>query len=306
MRRLALLSMVLLGCDSAIPVGDGGTSTGTAESTSTGSLPDSTTSAPAESSSTGGPVGTTTGDAPGSTTSSIAWETEGADEGYATTGGCGFTCPQPPGPGGGFGCDFSEQDCFEGETCMPWSNDGSRTWTSLRCVPVPDDPDGLGEPCQAEGSFLSGVSSCGAGLWCGPENAVDTLNLTGVCHQLCNAGACPDGTTCVVPGMPEVGVCQELCDPLTGACPGGQACMPAGFGFACHIAELESVQNECNALAQCGPGSVCVEAPQCGDDGERCCADFCDTEAPDCPGGQSCTSLGSPLSAYDTVGFCGG
>lgn len=302
-RTLLLLGVaVSVGCtDSSVSADDTGSTgnTGPASTGTTEALPESTG------------IGTTSGPATSessddTTTSPIAWETEGADEGYGTTGACGFTCPQPPGPGSGFGCSFSDQDCGEGETCMPWDNSGGRTWNALRCVPLDADPVGLGEPCAVEGSFLSGITNCEAGLWCGPDTTQDEATNQGTCKQLCNAGPCPDGMTCVRPGFVAVGVCEPPCDPLApDACPGGQACMPAGFGFACHIAEPKSTRGDCNAYSQCAPGFACLEAPQCGE-GERCCTQLCDLTDAMCPDGQTCLDHGSPLAEYEDVGFCAG
>jgi len=295
--RFVLLSLAL-GCSSTSgsPADDTG-STGSDPSTSTDPQPGSTSVEV-----TSGTSSESSGD---STTSDIAWETEGADEGYGTTGDCGFTCPQPPGGSGGgpLECSFTDQDCGEGETCMPWDNSGGRTWNALRCVPLDGDPVGLGEPCQAEGSFLSGIDDCEAGLWCGPDAAEGQRTLQGTCKQLCNAGPCPEGTTCVVPGAVFVGVCEPLCDPLApDACPAGQACMPAGFAFACHVAAYESVESDCVAHSQCAPGSACLGAAQC--EGDSCCADLCDLSEPVCPSGQTCIDQGSPLPAYENVGYC--
>lgn len=306
-RSLIALSSLLLACSSNVADESGAETSGS----SGGGVGSSSTSGSVDPSDPGTTLPATSGGSSSgsddSTTSSIAWETEGADEGYATTSGCGFTCPQPPGGSGGnpgFECSFTDQDCGEGERCAPWANDGGSTWNALRCVPTDANPDGLGETCQVEGSHVSGVDSCDVGLWCGPEDAVDKLELSGTCHQLCNAGPCPVGETCVVPGLGGIGVCQETCDPIDGACPGTQACMPAGFGFACHVAEPKSLEGECFAASHCAAGSVCIDAPQCGDDGESCCVPYCDLDAPDCPDGQTCADFGSPLPAHENVGYC--
>ncbi|MGH1346387.1 MAG: hypothetical protein ACRBN8_32770 [Nannocystales bacterium] len=303
MRRWLLPVALGVGCSSAVDTEP----TETSSSGSDGSTSaQSATSAPSTSASSGEDTTTGLPDNEGTTTSPIGWETEGADEGYATTGGCGFTCPQPPGPSGSE-CDFSEQGCGEDGKCMPWANDGGRVWTGVRCVPLDPNAVGLGEPCQAEGGFVSGIDNCATGLWCGPENADDKLDLTGVCHQICNAGPCLEGTLCVIPGEPDVGVCEEQCDPLAPACPAGHTCMPAiGIGFACHLAELEGTDGDCDAHAECEPGYGCLDAPQCGGDGERCCTQLCDLDAPACAKGETCVDYGSPLPAYDAVGFCAG
>lgn len=303
-RALAFTVVMLSGCTSAAREGED-PSTTTGSSGPVGSAAADTTAG----GSTEGPTrGTTTSAETSSSTAGPAWETEGADEGYATTGNCGFTCPPPPGPGGGFGCNFSDQDCSEGEKCAPWANDGGVIWNSLRCVPVDARPRALGEACTVEGSFVSGVDSCDVGLACTPSGPDSLRTNGGVCTALCNAGPCPDGTLCTVPGTINVGACGETCDPLAeGACPTGQGCLPAGLGFACHLAFNTTGDEPCTATAQCGLGHACIGASQCDEkQSERCCAALCDLEAPDCLGGQTCTDYGSPLSAYSAVGFCEG
>lgn len=310
MRRLAALSTVLLlACSANVVDGDEGATTGsstghTSSETSTGPEPAMTTS---DASAAG---------SEDSTTSSIAWETEGADEGYATTGGCGFTCPQPGGggaPGGGaLECSIAAQDCPDGEKCAPWANDGSNVWNATRCVPLASTPDTIGAPCTFEGTFAFGVDTCDVGLWCGPESGPesgeDPKDTTGTCHQLCGADPCPLGTQCVAPGFAEIGVCQDTCDPLGDPCPGSQACMPAGFGFVCHLVGREGAAGEpCRVTSACAAGLACVEAPQCDDEvTERCCVPYCDQGAPGCPDGQRCVDYGSPLPEFDNVGYCAG
>lgn len=307
MMRVAALSLIgLVGCGAAVTQ-QGESSSTTDTSGASGPQTSATGSTGAES--TEGPDPSTSGaESSASSTTTTLWETEGADEGYATTGSCGFTCPQPPGPGGGGGCNFSDQDCFEQEKCAPWANDGGAIWNALRCVPVDNQPAALGEPCMVEGSFVSGVDTCDVGLVCTQTGPESRRTNEGTCTALCNAGPCPEGTLCTVPGTINVGACGEICDPLQeGTCPAGQGCLPAGLGFACHLAFDTTGDEPCDAVAECGLAHVCTEAPQCGDEpGQTCCVELCDLDAPDCPAGQTCTDYGSPLAAYASVGFCEG
>lgn len=299
MKRLTLFSLALLGgCTAAVT--EGGTSGTSGSSGPAGVDTGRSTGAPSP--------GTTSASDSSSSTGASPWETDGADEGYGTTGSCGFTCPTPPGPGGNFGCNFADQDCFEQEKCSPWANDGGIIWNSVRCVPVSDQPAAIGEACMAEGSFVSGIDTCGVGLACTPTGLESRRTLEGVCTALCNAGSCPEGTLCTVPGSVNVGACGEICDPLAeGSCLPGQGCLPAGFGFACHLASDTINDEPCSAVAECGLGHVCTEASQCGDEpGDTCCVQLCNLDTPDCVGGQTCTDYGSLLSAYSAVGFCDG
>mgnify|MGYP000353495258 CR=1 FL=1 len=291
------------GCNAAVPAEplEGTSTTGpdTPPIASTGGADESTT----------GPQ-PTTATTSGASTSGYSWETEGADEGYATTGGCGFTCPSPPGNGGGFPgeCNLTAQNCPRGERCSPWANDGGPVWNAARCVPVSQDPGEVGDACTFEGSSVSGIDTCDIGLWCGPDLAPDAAKNSGTCMALCSGAICPENTLCVSPGPINEGVCSSLCDPLApDSCAPGWGCLPAGFGFACHPTVDEPLGTPCDANMQCGPGSVCTEASQCDDEfAERCCVAVCDRSAPSCADGQTCEDWGSPLSAYADVGYCDG
>ncbi len=307
-RSCAVVILLLGGCTSVVAGGEDPSATsGTAGSTGPAAV-DTTRGSTDDPS-----AGTTTPTDPGSSSSTgLAWETEGADEGYATTGNCGFTCPPPPGPGSGGGnaieCSISEQDCAQGEKCVPWANDGGSLWTGTRCAPVAPNPAGFGEPCTVEGAFVSGIDTCVPGLTCSPSNADSLRTNEGTCIALCDDNPCSDGTLCTVSGPLNLGACGAICDPLAeDACPPGQGCMPAGLGFACNLATVATVDAPCTTVGECDLGFVCTDASQCDQGaGEQCCAQLCDLAAPDCPGAQTCTDYGSPLAAYETVGFCQG
>lgn len=306
-RSVAFAILVMGGCTpSVVGVDDTSATTGTSGSTgltaaevSSGSTEDST-------------QGTTTTTAPGSSDSTgLAWETEGADEGVATTGNCGFTCPPPPGPGGSgnpLECSITDQDCPEGEKCGPWANDGGALWTATRCVPLDSGAAGPGEPCEVEGAFVSGIDTCDIGLVCSPSGPDSFRTNEGVCGAFCDADPCAAGTLCTVAGPLNLGICGTICDPLAeGACPSESNCMPAGLGFACNLAAAAVNAAPCTAPGECDVGHVCTDASQCDDElSETCCVQLCSLDAPECIGAQTCTDYGSPLSAYSNVGFCDG
>ncbi len=306
MRAWLVPLALCVGCGSAVSTAAEGSSTEGGDDLPSANT-DTATPTSGSASETTSRASATTDDEGTTTSSAIDWETEGADEGYATTGGCGFTCPQPPSPPPD--CNFTDAGCGDDGKCMPWANDGGYSWTSVRCVPLDPEPAGLGDPCTVEGSFMSGIDSCGSGLWCGPENPDDARGLTGICHRICNAGPCPDGTLCVIPSELDLGICQEQCDPLEPACSDGHACMPAaGVGFACHpaVPNPKGLNGGCTGHSHCAAGSACVDAPQCGDDGETCCVPYCDLDAPVCADGQTCVGSGSPLPEFEDVGYCAG
>ncbi len=308
MTRLGMLAIVVLsGCTAAVL--DGGS-----DASSTGSddsSPGVTSEATSGEGTTSSTPATEGSGAQGSTSSGSQWETDSADDGYATTGGCGFTCPPPPGGGSGSAaCSMSFQDCNRGEKCAPRDITGLGAWNTVTCVPLAATPATLGAPCTFEGSLVSGVDSCDTNLWCSPTPDPDDDALAGTCTALCGSGqTCPGGTQCFSPGLLNVGSCEPTCDPLLADdCPQGESCMPMGFAFGCHPQTgLREVGETCLANAgSCAPGLACLESTLCGAQDERCCAALCDQAAPSCADEQPCVDYGSPLAAYANVGVCGG
>lgn len=305
LRLPVILVLALFGCgdDGSHAVGttEGGSVTGaTSSSSSDSGAPSSSSSTTSESTTNVEPVTTSSASTgPGRTTGS-------SDDGgtWQTTTDCGFTCPNPPGGGAG-PCQIGGSDCPEGNKCMPWANDGGVLWNATKCVPLDPDPDGPGEVCRYEGSTVSGVDSCGVGLWCG---AGELETGEGLCVQLCGSPTltCDSSERCVGSGsVPGFGVCAAECDPLAQACEKGRGCWPAGFGFGCQFALPYELQEGCVSDTACEPGEVCKPASEVrGCEHEQCCTAVCDLQDPSCATGQVCVDHGSPLSAYANVGYC--
>ena len=53
-------------------------------------------------------------------------------------------------------CSTYEEDCPDGQKCMPFANDGGNAWNALKCVDVVGE-GGHGDPCTVEGNGVSGV-----------------------------------------------------------------------------------------------------------------------------------------------------
>ncbi|MCA9648288.1 MAG: hypothetical protein H6712_17385 [Myxococcales bacterium] len=296
--------------------GDG---TGTGSATGTGS--DSGTSSPGTSSS--GDSGTT-GDGSGTDTG------DSGDSG-TTTGGvelCEVMLP-PPGmctnPGDGFPgtanlvCDpIAQTGCAAGEKCMPWANDGGTSWNATRCSPLNPMPNQVGDPCTVEGSGVSGIDDCDAGMMCWD---VDPMTNMGTCIELCGCSydspSCQTpNQTCSISNNAALTICTDVCNPLDPmACDAGQGCYPVGELFQCapDASGAGGAEGDpCAFINVCDPGLVCLAAaavPGCAG-GVGCCASTCsiDDPAPGCPVGSSCVAWyeggAAPDMCLGTVGVC--
>jgi hypothetical protein len=91
-------------------------------------------------------------------------------------------------------CDLYTQDCPPDEKCMPWADDGGNVWSGTRCVPQADDPEPIGNQCIAEGSGVSGIDNCAAGVVC---YDVDPKTNEGICVGLCLGS--PENPVCLDP-----------------------------------------------------------------------------------------------------------
>ena len=257
--------------------------------------------------------GTATDDGPAMTT--IAETSSDGDS--SDDAPCGFYagCPTDLDPSP-IECDTFAQDCPEGEKCMPWANDGSFSWNATRCSPVAEDPGQEGDPCQVEGSGVSGLDDCDVGLMC---FEVDTKTNEGTCHALC--GGTPDEPTCPsedqfcsITGDGLLTLCLDSCDPLMSTCEPGESCQPHSNGlFTCvPVANEGTYGDGCTFINDCGPGHACLGAtavPNCMELG--CCTPYCDTTAPDtCPDamqGVACQPWHEPGAAppgLEDVGAC--
>jgi hypothetical protein len=166
----------------------------------------------------------------------------------------------------------SDASCCKGDKCVPTTN-GSE------CVPLADDPAGIGEPCTARGSW----DDCIAGTVCRGE---DPETHEGRCIEFCDFGHVCDTADVVCTGDPHA-LCLPSCDPLAPVCPGTDACLPmagaetfaclpdawpeapGGYGDPC--AYWWGRWSGCDAGSMCVSDDV-VEIPSCASDlDDGCC-----------------------------------
>ncbi len=211
-------------------------------------------------------------------------------------------------------CSVWEQDCAKNEKCMPWANDGGTSWNATRCTPLADAPDAVGEPCTAEGSFVSGIDTCERWALCaGPDPQV----LEGVCVEMCSGSpevpVCNDTANGVCVGADGVApLCLPICDPLMGGCDEGYACAPAAGPWECRPEGDVPLGEPCDDANACTSAGVCTPPDaQCPEGSTGCCASICDLSdlEPDlgCVSGQTCTLFhedGRAYPGYEDVGVC--
>lgn len=195
-----------------------------------------------------------------------------------------------------FECDIWVDDCPLGQKCMPWANDGGGSWNAWKCMPIAEDPKGLGEACTVEDSPASGIDDCAAGSMCWN---VEPDTLVGECVAFCmgNEASPTCGDLCSHCAISADGVlllCLPTCDPLAQNCNEGEGCYPVEETFACApdvSQEDGALGDPCEFINVCDPGLFCALPgdvpdaimPDC-DGALGCCVPFCDPTAADpCP-----------------------
>jgi hypothetical protein len=218
-------------------------------------------------------------------------------------------------------CSVWDQDCPEGQKCMPWSNDGQPTWNATKCVDLDPDAGQVGDPCTVQGNGVSGVDSCTTSAMCWN---VDPSTNMGTCIGFCdgteNNPICDDPqTTCSITNDGVLILCLPLCDPLLQECPDGQGCYGIIDGYVCApdvSGEMGAFGEPCEAINVCDEGLECMPAagvPDCPG-AMGCCTEFCDLSNPNATdecagasGGQMCMpafEAGSAPPGYEDVGYC--
>lgn len=246
---------------------------------------------------------------------------DGEEEGESSEGCAFIDCGEDTGgcEGGACECDVWAQDCPVGEKCAPWANDGGTAWNATRCVSIDDNPGEPGDPCQAEGTGVSGLDDCNASSLCWD---VDERNM-GTCVAFCSGSeaspVCEDpDESCVIANDGVLILCLPSCDPLMSDCGDGSACYPTETGFVCVFdasGEQGAYGDACEFTNACDPGLWCAPAetvPGCTQ--PRCCTEFCDLSDADpdgscsgAAGGQSCVPWyeeGQVPPGYEDVGTC--
>lgn len=267
-----------------------GTGSSTTDSTSTTDASSSGSSGSGSGSSSDGSSSSSGGSSSGTTA-------EGSSSSGEIDPSVGFIAF--PDGGSVFECSPWEQDCPEGEKCMPWADDGGNSWNALRCSPLDPTPAAVGDACTVEGSGVSGIDDCDLGAMCW---AVDPETNQGTCLAFCtgtpDAPACDDPTTqCTIENGGVLILCLPSCDPLLQDCADGDECIPSNDTFVCVVDSSEDfggAGDPCEYLNVCDPGLMCAAAelvPNCNG-ASGCCTPFCDV-----------TDAGASMDCANTVGI---
>ncbi len=307
MRGGFVVAVLAFGCGPVVAVDDGSSESSAAEASGTTGVTPSTTA-------TSTSVGSSSSTGPSTSTTTSAEVTSSVDEDTGIVTTIGFICG---GCGGDFGgvtieCDIWAQDCPDGEKCMPWANDGGRTWNATRCSPLGEPPNEPGDPCTVEGSGVSGIDSCALGSMCfGVDGTTNTGSCVAMCGNFEANPTCPEGTGCFIAFDGVMPICLPPCDPLAPDCGADTCVIDETSGNAWCIPAIlvgETVQGErcddapfvCNSDFVCAPGDRVLD---CVD--ETCCTTRCDPAMPTpCPN-EALGELCIPLDADPTIGYCG-
>lgn len=181
-------------------------------------------------------------------------------------------------------CDPFNQDCPEGEKCVPYSSTGEN-WDANQCALVSGEGQ-AGDPCIYWGT-ATGADDCDESHLC--WNAQDDgEQLAGTCMPPCSGAfddpVCPPGSSCLIANDGSISVCVPSCDPLDQDCGAGEACMWSGTDFVCMVPSEDATLDEaCGFANDCSAGQLCVREqalPDCEAFG--CCAELCSLDEPQC------------------------
>lgn len=268
---------------------------------------------------TTGPTSATSASSSASTTDTPT--TSDTDNPSTTMPGSGFI-QDPDGNSVSIECSVWDQDCPDGEKCMPWANDGGNAWNAVHCTPIADDPDAPGEPCSVEGSPVSGIDTCELGSMCWD---VDPMTNEGVCIDMCSGSEafpkCAPVDRCAITNDGVLIVCLPACSPFAADCEAEHICHPIAVDeeWVCVPAapELAEYGQPCTDFYDCGPGLACASSQQvmgigeCGPELGGCCTAFCDLDVADgCPDaalGQVCVPFyeeGDAPPFHEDLGTC--
>lgn len=212
--------------------------------------------------------GSSTDSDPSSTDASAAASTDPSDETFLPEADLSTVTP----------CDPFEQDCPDGEKCVPYSHTDGGDFDGNKCVPVLGD-QAPGEPCSYGGTAAA-TDDCDAHSGCSNVHEVDG-ELVGTCNAFCMGTAddpvCPPDTSCTICSAGCPNYCVFACDPVAQDCDPGLGCYWASYGFEC-LFPTESIPlgQPCGFINDCAVGLVCLTAevvPGC--DGSACCGQWC-------------------------------
>ena len=199
-------------------------------------------------------------------------------------------------------CDPFQQDCPEGEKCVPYASTGEN-WDANKCVPI-SGTGTTGEACVS-GGIVEATDDCDGEHFCWDEVC------TPFCEGTPDVPECDPGSACLISNEGSITLCIDTCDPLASDCPDPLVCAWAGFGFVCaeEAPGLGGIGEDCSQLADCSPGAVCLsDEVLSGCESTACCAELCDTSQMDYPcveAGLTCQAFyNDPPEGYENVGVC--
>jgi hypothetical protein len=181
-------------------------------------------------------------------------------------------------------CDPFQQDCPDGEKCVPYASSGG-VWDANKCVPITGDGQ-AGDPC-VWGGIVEATDDCGGDSICWDVMDVDD-QLIGTCAALCTGSAdepiCDPDSSCLISNDGSITLCLADCDPLLQDCGAGLGCFWAQTNFSCIFTTDDIPTGDpCGYFNDCLPGNYCADAaalPECN--GSACCAGYCDLADPVC------------------------
>jgi len=196
------------------------------------------------------------------------------------------------------GCDLFEADaCPNGQKCAPV--EVGQSWGTW-CVPIDDDVQDPGGPCDSRCGRGGGLDDCPPGSIC----------WDGLCESFCDPvdPECDGTRLChLSDSHAPFGLCRDQCDPLEGprACPPGEACVPDDqTRFECRPAGSGNQGVPCFTGASCVLGLVCVPSQNFFNCQEAtCCAALCNLDDDDCAP-DVCTGFMPPNPLFPNVGYC--
>lgn len=199
-------------------------------------------------------------------------------------------------------CKTWDDQCGDGEKCLPYVSDNGGTQNAMGCFPVVTQPDETGAPCQPL-VFFSGMThsldTCERGDFCWIE----------VCRPLCQGApdswVCPQGFGCLE--LLALAVCEPLCDPLEPDCAQGEVCAPGPLYFRCVPGTGDGQLFETCSDGDCAPGLYCAPHWTAVECDSNCCNSLCELDSGQCPGvGQQCLQFYPPSAPpeYDNLGAC--
>jgi hypothetical protein len=227
-------------------------------------------------------------------------------------------------------CSMCEQDCADGQKCVPISLGNDLVPDFLGCTPVDDKTVPVGDDCQIRDYYGAGQDNCEKGAFC---VANDFVELTGFCQQTCcpneQESGCPHGDVCEllldgIPNVPAVPLCMPGCNPLEpNACDQvgrpDWRCIPTTLGSTCEFFcapptplsegdEYSDQNGPCLLWTDCKQGLHCQQSQSivgCDVGFPYCCTAYCDTTDPTtCPDGLECEAFGCPNPEFEDVGAC--